>query len=520
MPVYQTGSLNTTALSAADLYVGIQAPKTRYINGVASDGLGLVGIASWGPVNSPVLIGSDTDQALYFGSQQVRKYDLCTAIAISLQIGATNLKCVRVTDGTDLAAAIALKDTATPTAATGMTLTAKYSGTKGNGITAKISTGTAVNSYKLTVYFPGQTPEVFDNITGSGAALWASLVSAVNNGITAVRGASQFVVATVGTSTSVPDTTTMWQLTGGTDGATTITDSVLVGTDGTSTTRTGMYALRGAGVQMLNLIDLTDSTQWPTINTFCLSEGAFGVVQAAAGVTYATLAATLNTSGVDSWQVKVLVGDWVYWNDTLNGLSARMCAPATFVAAKYAAQSPSVSALNKPITNVVATQRQLANQPYSISEIGALSTARLDVITNPCPGGNYFGLRSGRNAASSTTQNDDTYTRMTNYLSATLAASFGYVVGEGQTTDLRRSTKATIESFLQNLADEGMIGDPNGGPAFSVKLDATNNPSSRVALGYMVADVQVKYLATVRYFLINLEGGASVNVSVSSSATI
>ncbi len=142
------------------------------------------------------------------------------------------------------------------------------------------------------------------------------------------------------------------------------------------------------------------------------------------------------------------------------------------------------------------------------------------MITNPCPGGNYFGLRSGRNAASSTTQNDDTYTRMTNYLSATLAASFGYVVGEGQTTDLRRSTKATIESFLQNLADEGMIGDPNGGPAFSVKLDATNNPSSRVALGYMVADVQVKYLATVRYFLINLEGGASVNVSVSSSATI
>jgi phage tail sheath protein FI len=159
-----------------------------------------------------------------------------------------------------------------------------------------------------------------------------------------------------------------------------------------------------------------------------------------------------------------------------------MCAPATFVAAKYAAQSPHISALNKAITNVVATQRQLANQPYSISEIGALSNARLDVITNPCPGGNYFGLRSGRNAASSSTQNDDTYTRMTNYLSATLAASFGYVVGEPQTTDLRRSTKSTIESFLQSLVDAGMIGDPNGGPAFSVKLDASNNPSNRVAL--------------------------------------
>lgn len=519
MPVYQVGSLNTTALSAADLYVGIQAPKTRYINGVPSDGLGIVGIASWGPVNSPVLIGSDTDQAIYFGAQQVRKYDLCTAIAISLQIGATNLRCVRVTDGTDLAAAIALKDTA-GTPVTGMTLTAKYTGTKGNTITAQIATGTAVNSYKLTVYFPGQTPEVFDNITGSGATLWTNLVNAVNNGITAVRGASQYVLATIGTSTAVPDITTVWTLTGGTDGNTTITDAVLVGTDGTSTTRKGMYSLRGSGVQVLNLVDVTDSTQWPTINTYCLSEGVFGIAQAAAGVTYSSLATTLNSSGVDSWQMKVLVGDWIYWNDTVNGLSSRMCAPATFVAAKYAAQSPHISALNKAITNVVATQRKLANQPYSISEIGALSNARLDVITNPCPGGNYFGLRSGRNAASSSTQNDDTYTRMTNYLSATLAASFGYVVGEPQTTDLRRSTKSTIESFLQSLVDAGMIGDPNGGPAFSVKLDASNNPSNRVALGYMVADVQVKYLATTRFFLINLEGGASVTVSVSSNATL
>ncbi|WP_323115536.1 phage tail protein [Klebsiella variicola] len=520
MPVYQIGSLNTAALSAADLYVGIQAPKTRYINGVPSDGLGIVGIASWGPVNSPVLIGSDTDQAQYFGSQQVRKYDLCTAISISLQIGATNLRCVRVTDGTDVAASIALKDVTADTPVTGMTLTAKYTGTRGNAITANISTGTAVGSYKLTVYLPGQTPEIYDNITGTGLALWQAFVNAVNNGITAVRSASQIVVATIGTATALPNTSTTYTLTGGTDGATTITDAVLVGTDGTSTTRTGMYALRGTGVQVLNLHDTTDSTQWPTINTFCLSEGIFGITQAAAGVTYSTLSTTLNSSGVDSWQMKFMVGDWVYWNDTVNGLSSRMCAPATFVAAKYAAQSPHISALNKALTNIVATQRQLANQPYSISEIGTLSNARLDVITNPCPGGNYFGCRSGRNASSSSTQNDDTYTRMTNFLSATLAASFGYVVGEAQTTDLRRSTKSTIESFLQNLLDEGMIGDPNGGPAFGVKLDASNNPDSRVALGYMVADVQVKYLSTVRFFLINLEGGASVTVTVSGNATL
>lgn len=106
---------------------------------------------------------------------------------------------------------------------------------------------------------------------------------------------------------------------------------------------------------------------------------------------------------------------------------------------------------------------------------------------------------------------------MTNFLALTLAASFGYVVGELQTTDLRRETKSTQESFLQTLVDQGMIGDVNGGPAFSVQLDSSNNPDSRVALGYMQSDVQVKYLSVVRYFLINLEAGQSVTVVVSDS---
>lgn len=512
MPVYQIGSLNTASLSAPDLYVGIQKPATTYINGVASDALGIVGVASWGPVNSPTLIGSTNDQVLYFGQQQVRKYDLATALAISLQLGATNLYAVRVTDGTDVAASIALKDTA-GTPVTGMTLTAKYTGTLGNTISALITTGSAVNSYKLTVYMKGQTPEVFDNITGTGSALWANLVSAVNTGISSVRSQSNLVVATIGTSSAVPNTTTTYTLTGGLDGVTTLTDSVMVGQDGTGTTAKGMYALKGTGVQIVNLVDVTDATQWPTMASFGDAYGCFMITQVAAGVTYSTASTSLNTSGVDDWQFKLLVGDWIYWNDTVNNLTSRMCAPATFVAAKYAAQSPHISGLNKRTSNIVATQRQLANQPYSISEIGAINTARLEVITNPCPGGNYFGMRSGRNAASSSTQNDDTYTRMTNFLSATLAASFGGVVGEPHTEDLRRQTKSTIEAFLQNLVDQGMIGDPNGGPAFSVVCDASNNSASQVALGYMTADVKVKYLATVRYFLINMEGGASVTVT-------
>lgn len=509
MPVYQLGQLNTTALAAPNVYVQIVPPKTRYINGVPTDILGVVGIASWGPKNSPTLVGSPAEAQRLFGVQQVRKYDLASAIAIGFQVGAYNQRIVRVTDGTDAAATVNLMDVnATP--AIGATLTGIYTGTVGNTITAAVTAGTKQGTYKLSITRPGYTPEVFDNIAGTGAALWTALVSAVNNGQSGTRGPSQMVVATVGVGTALPNTTATYTLTGGTDGATTLTDSVMVGADGT--TRTGMYALRGTGASVLNLVDVTDSTQWSAINTFASVEGMYHVGQGPAGASYSTVSTSLNTAGVDSYASKIMVGDWQYWQDNVNG-QLRMMAPATFMAAKIAAQAPHLSTLNKSIAGIVGTQRVLQNQPYSGAEIGAIVGARLDLITNPSPGGNYYAGQTGRNVSSNPATNGDNYTRMTNYIAYTLAAAFGWVIGELQTTDLRRTAKASMDNFLSNLEQQGMIGDVNGGPAFSVQIDANNNPDSRVALGYLQADVQVKYLSVVFDFLINLEAGQSVVIN-------
>lgn len=515
MPIYPAGSLNTAALQAPDLYIQIVPPKTRFINGVATDILGIVGIADWGPVGAATLIGSPGDASQKFGTQAVRKYDLCTAIAVSIQGGASNIRAVRVTDGTDTAATTTLKDTA---AATGATLTAIYTGTLGNSLSATLATGSAASSWKLTLTLPGVAPEVFDNILGSAGALWANIVSAVNNGQSGIRGPSQLVVATAGASILAPVAGSQTvAFTTGTSGNTTITDAVLVGTDGvTGSTRKGMYALRGSGAQVANLVDVTDGTQWPTMLTYGLSEGCYMITQGAAGASYATVATALTTAGCDSYALKVMVGDWVYWQDQVNG-QQRMIAPATFAAAKIAALSPNQSPLNKPITNAVSTQRNLAQQPYSIAEIGAVNTARLDVITNPCPGGSYFGCRSGLNVSSNGSVNGDNYTRMTNFIALTIAASFGGTIGRLQTPDVRRETKSTMESFMQTLVQQGMIGDVNGGPAFSVQLNAANNPDDRVALGYMQADVQVKYLSVIRYFLVNLEAGQSVSIVASAT---
>jgi hypothetical protein len=72
-----------------------------------------------------------------------------------------------------------------------------------------------------------------------------------------------------------------------------------------------------------------------------------------------------------------------------------------------------------------------------------------------------------------------------------------------------------MDAFFSNLQAQSMIGNVNNptAPAWSVQIDANNNPISQVALGYMQANVMVTYLSIVRYFLVNIQGGQSVTVN-------
>lgn len=623
MPIYQYGQLNTTALTAPGVYEQVMPPQTRAINGVASNILGFVGVASWGPVNTPQIVGSPQDQTTVLGQPNVRNYDLSTAVAVALQLGQNNIRTVRVTDGTDAAATVTLQDngvaatgniafTTNPVAATtvtlggtavtfvasgatgnqvniggtlattlasllsflqasadvnlvkftyalngntlnltaattgtsgnsltvatnvsgatasgatltggvapatGLTVTALYTGTEGNKITAAMSVGTQASTYKLTINRPGYLSEVFDNISGSGATLWTNMASAVNNGQSGVRGPSQLITAAVASSTVVPNTTATYTLAGGLDGATSVTNSTLVGTDGV--TRKGMYAMRGTGVQTLVLVDHTDTTAWGTMATFGANEGIFIAGQSAAGQTEAQTASSLSTAGADSPWLKTLIGDWVYWQDTYNGVQ-RLLGPGTFWGALRASLAPHQSTLNKPVLNLIGTQRSATGRVYSNAEVGQAATDRLDFIANPAPGGNYFAFQTDRNSSSDPTRNSEAYTTMTNYLALTLASAFGFVIGQPQTVDLRNQVRDSIQNFLSALWRAKMIGDPNNPskPPFAVQINAANNPSSQVALGYMNAYVKVKYLSITRYFIISLEGGSSVAVQQSQT---
>ncbi|MDR3525385.1 MAG: phage tail protein [Acetobacteraceae bacterium] len=509
MPIVQQGSINTTALVVPDLYVQIVPPQNLVLNGVPTNIVGIVGTASWGPVGQPSIIATMTDYASIFGPLIARKYDMGTQIATAVQQGASNFRCVRVTDGTDTSATLTLPGTS-------FTLVALYTGSLGNRIAISLGTGSQAGSWRLTLSLPGLQPEVFDNIMGTGASFWTNLAAAINTGTGLQRGPSQLVVANAGgTSTSVTALSTTFAIgTPGSDGAGTASAATLIGSD--VVPRQGMYALRGQGCSIGLLADADDSSQWTTQAAFGLQEGLYMILTGPAADNIANAVAVKQAVGLDTYACKLMFGDWIWWNDQVNA-TLRLVSPQGFVAGRLANLSPEQSSLNKPLYSVVGTQKSGApgttqQASYASADLGVLLAAGIDVIANPQPAGSFWGVRGGHNSSSNAATNGDNYTRLTNYIAATLASGMGQYVGQVINQSLFRRIRATQLSFLQAMLSQGLLGSTDGSLPFSVICDASNNPATRTGLGYVQSDAQVQYQAINEKFIVNIEGGQTVQV--------
>jgi hypothetical protein len=614
MPIFQQGSLNTTALIVPDLYVQIVPPNQLLLNGVPTNVLGIVGTAPWGPVNQPTIAGSPAEYSQFFGPVMNRKYDIGTTLALATLQGAQFFDIVRVTDGTDTPsqAAVSAVDAIRPitiggtphvgdvltlnvtpsggvltpvvytmlgpdttqtaalalaalvnastylaaqgvsadTALTGVfnlhysgtapvvtggvtgggattTLTVQsantlattqatflslYTGTNGNNELVNISNGSQINSWRAVVSMPGFVPETFDNLGAGlkGNQIWQAIVSAINNGISGIRGPSQYLRAVVGAGASVP-VVAQYALSGGTDGASNINTAIMLGVD--TVPRTGMYAMRNQGISIGILSDVSDSTSWSTQVSFGLFEGIYMISVGPPSDTITNACGQTGTkaaAGIDSYAMKMIFGDWVYWFDTVNNLQ-RLVSPQGVLGGILSNLAPQNSSLNKQVYGLIGTQKSATGLTYTAADLQAIAGSGWDLIANPIPAGNMFGGRLGRNASSNAVIHGDNYTRMTNYIAATLNRGMGLFVGQLQSRrpndKTRASAKATLDAFMQALLDQGMIDD------FQNICDNSNNPATRIALGYMQADCQVVFLSVVEYFIINLQGGQSVQIT-------
>jgi hypothetical protein len=511
MPVIQAGAVNNAALIVPDLYVEIVPPQNLILNGVPTNVLGIVGTSIWGPVGTPVIIGSMSDYYANFGSVMPRKYDMGTQLATSVQQGAQNFRCVRVSDGTDTFASANVPGT-------GLTITALYTGSLGNRVTVTIQPGSLQSSWTLIANLPGIQPEVFNNITGTAGAFWLSLAAAVNTGAGVQRSASRLITIQPNGNTSTPTnfSVTLGSATVGSDGAAGITPSQLVGQD--DSLRTGMYTLRGQRCGLVLLADADDPETWSDQAEFGLDEGAYMIATGPAGDTISNAVAIKQSVGLDFYSIKLMFGDWLWWSDQTNGL-IRLVSPQGFVAGRLANLSPEQSSLNKQLFGIIGSQ--ISGQPqsgetltYSSADLASLFSAGIDVISNPQPAGSYWGVRGGINSSSNITMNGDNYVRLTNFISQTLSAGMGQYVGQVITASLFQNIRGTLLSFLQNMLAQGLLGSTDGTLPYSVICDISNNPLSMTGLGYVQANVQIQYQSINEIFVISLEGGQTVQVAM------
>lgn len=504
--IYQQGGLNTTAITVPNLYVQIVQPQT-VLNGVASNRLGIVGTAAWGPINTPVVIGGMGDYLAAFGPKKALSTDAGLAVNIGVLQGASDFRVVRVTDGTDTAAKLAM------TVGSGiMGATAIYTGTGGNGTTFS----SVVNSDgTVTITIANAAlgiSEVYPSLTVSSTGNYSTTLA------NAINGNSSLVVISAGATTG--NWTGTAKLSGGTDGGTPTT-AQFVGTDAAGG-RTGMYALRNTGCSIGVLAGLTDTSSWTTQQAFGLGEGIYMVACFASGMSVANAVTGLASAGVTgSYSLKVMHGDWLYWNDDTNGLM--LVPPSLFAAGKLAALSPEQSSLNKQLFGVVGSQKSGLTSvgqalTYSDAELSALFGVGIDVIANPSPGGSYWSCRLGHNTSSSASVSGDNYTRLTNYIAETLATGMGVYIGEVINDGLFGDVRATLLGFLKTMLDAGLLGLYGGAIPYTVVCDTSNNSQARTALGYLQADVAVRYQGIVEKFIVNLQGGTTVTVTTSSGS--
>jgi hypothetical protein len=632
--VFLDGQQNLAALTVAGVYGDVILP-TPILLGTPTNIEGLVGVASWGPLNALIPISKPSDAAINIGPPVIRTYDMSSYVSAASQVGgAIGFYCVRVSDGTDLAASATIQSA--------LTLTGKYSGTLGNQIKFSIQNGSQANSYMGVVAFPGLVPEQFNNVLGpipaqgtatfsanpsandtltiagsavtfvasgatglqvnigatlaatlanlmtllttsadtglvkcsyslfgsvltiaanqtvnagaqagsagnaltlaksstaitlSGATLsggsgtwqvfWTNLANVINNG-NAFHASSQVVVATALTSTAVPTLSSPVTLSGGTDGASGVTDATLMGQD--IVPRKGLYVLRNSRCDGFTLCDLSNAANNAAIISFGLSEAMTPCFATVSGDTIANALATRINSASDSPWGWLALGDWPTFYDSYNGVS-RLINPSAYQIGILGNLSPQQSPLNKPLQGISATQRTTLGQTYSDAELSLINQGGIDVILGPqqSPGGYYFSFATGRNTSSNTAANGIEYTRMTNFLiRAAQSKAAGLLIGQLQSIQpndqTRAKAKALFDGFSAQLASpqvglgingQGMIDTP-----WLVQCDLTNNPPNLQALGYLFLYWQVRYLNVIRYFVVKFQGGGNVTVSVQNT---
>ena len=203
-----------------------------------------------------------------------------------------------------------------------------------------------------------------------------------------------------------------------------------------------------------------------------------------AGDTIRNPVTVMQQVGLDSYSAKLMFGSWLWWSDQVNH-AIRLVSPQGFAAGRLANLSPEQSSLNKQDL-LRRGQPDLwlsgIRSEYLLLRSGSCSIARSGDRRNMQPSARWKllgGPRRDYNSSSNQAINGDNYTRLTNYIAATLAAGMGQFVGQVINADLFRSIRSCQLSFLQNMFSQGLLGSTRRESAIQRDLRHVQQPGEQ-----------------------------------------
>lgn len=520
--IFDEGNQNIAGFTAPGGYVQLMNAPIQAGNN-PSNAIAFLGTGSFGPVNKPMGPFGDIASAAFALGQfnvtawQSDPYDVMRSVTQALgeaqNPGSLNIWVGRISDGTDAPAQLVLVDITSGTPLTGMTIPVKWTGVGGNTIKCTISAGGITNSFNVVFSgtWSGQSySESYPNIQGSASGpstFWANLKTAIENGTQSGPPSQILGSITLGSNSALNPAVGTFSFSGGTDGRSGVTSSTFFGSD-VPGNRQGIYAMRGLPIvpSFIYCSGLTDSTKFPNLQAFITSEIMRTVVPVPTGT--ATLAAVglRGTNGISDKRF-CYAKDYVYWTDPISGQTI-FTDPVPIMIARAASLSPEMSVINEQVYTVVSTEHP---EPYPADEIGLLQSNGFWVITNPCPGGQYWGIGAASTTASNPVQQPVEYSRLQDYIGILFASVMGQFVGKKQgPTDpdpTRAACKNAIDAKMSQLAAASII------VSFSSEVDSTLNPAASVQAGFMTGNLDYTPYSNIKFSILNLSVSSALSAA-------
>ncbi len=384
--VVPAGSINPNATIAPGVVI-IESLTPGAIAGIPTNNIGAVGIATWGPVGAPLNNATPSNYTFNFGIPTTLKYDMGAFVnAAYLQGNVANYICVRVTDGSDTSASTALADSSSFVAA-GALLTGFYTGSTGNSLQATMSTGSAPQTYTLTIGRPGYAAESFVNIVAP-SAIQSFTVTAGGSGYTSVPnvvitggGGSGAVATAVLTGPIVTSITVV------SPGANynTLPQAIIVGGGGTGATATAVLSPASGPLFWNNLVTAVNNGQsgvrGPSqLAIASLSTGIGAIVLTSGGSGYVTAPTVSFTGGGTGATAAASLGY------TITGVSVTAAGSYTAVPT-VTASTPGAGATFTTTAKAVSAAPVLPGSGYATSDTitlagGTFTTASILTVNS------------------------------------------------------------------------------------------------------------------------------------------